>query len=115
MKKIYLFLLIFVFIFSTPFLIAQEDKREEVLPGMEIMEVGQTKILVPKDTKMRKKGGLIILENIGEYVARRILDVEERLAEVEAKEEELRREVEQFKKVLDEIQKSELTYKEKNE
>ena len=106
MRKIHLFLIL-IFVFSAVFIIiAKAEEKEEVPPGMEIIEIGNVRHIVPKGTKIRKDGGVITLEGHNEYMARRFSDIEERLAEVEAKEERLREEVEQLKKVLDEIQKA---------
>ena len=86
---------------------SQEDKKEEkVAEGMEIMEIGQTRLLVPEGIKYHRQGDLVVLENSAEYVARRLSEMEERLAKIEAKEKELSGKLEQLNKTLTEIQKN---------
>ena len=100
-----IFLLIFILISSIPFIYAQEEKTDiQAPPGMEIIKVGGFNVLAPKGAKMRKVGSLLIVESTAEYTARKILDLEERLAEAEKKEKELEREVQELKERLDEIQ-----------
>ena len=109
MKKITLFLLIVILIFSNTFIMAQGDKEKEekkVPPGMEIMQAGNAELLVPKGMKTQKKGDLIVLETSEEYVARRLFDMDERLAKIEAEEKALAEKIEQLNKTLSEIQKS---------
>ena len=112
MKKITFFILIFIFL-SIISVCAQEDKKEEIPPGMELLEMGAAKVVVPVGTKVSKVGSLIILENDSEYMSRRFLEMEERLAELEAKEEELKKDVERLKQALDEMQKEEPTSEDK--
>jgi hypothetical protein len=110
MKKMKLLLFIIFPVFLAVFVMAQEDKKEENVPlGMEIMEIGQAKLLVPKDIKFHKEGDLVVLENSAEYVARRLSEMEERLEKIEAKEKELSEKLEQLNKILNEIQKNNLT------
>jgi len=86
---------------------AQEADKEEIPPGMELLEMGAAKVVVPIGTRVRKIGSLIILENDSEYMSRRFLEIQERLAELEAKEEELKKEVERLKEALAEMQNKE--------
>jgi hypothetical protein len=83
---------------------AQEKAEKEVPPGMELLEMGAAKVVVPVGTKVRRIGSLIILEDDGEYMSRRFLEMEERIQELEAKEKELKQEIEALKQTLDKIQ-----------
>ena len=114
MKNIAFFILIFIFL-SIISVYAQEDEKEEAPPGMELLEMGAAKVVVPIGTKVRKVGSLIILENDSEYMSRRFLEMEKRLAELETKEEELKKEVERLKQALDNMQKKESTSEEKEQ
>jgi hypothetical protein len=104
MRKVILAILISL-LYLYPTIVVSQSKDTEVPPGMEIIQIGKVNVLVPKGIKVRKEGGLVILENIRDYVARRLLDMEERLAEIKARQEKLRGEVEDLEKVLKEIQK----------
>ena len=55
-------------------------------------------------TKTYKKEDLVILENPGEYVARRLADMEERLQKIEAQEKELKEKIERLDAMLCQIQ-----------
>lgn len=101
MKKTGPFILIFILAFSAALIAAEEDKNKEIPVGMELISVGKVhKVLVPEGTKMRKKGSLLVIENINEYVARSIHDMKERIANIEANEERLKKEIEQLKEAL---------------
>ena len=92
---------------AIPVFVYAQEKQEEIPPGMESLEMGAAKVVVPKGTKVRKVGSLIILENDSEYMSRRFLELEERIIQLEAKEAELKKEVERLKQVLGERQKKE--------
>jgi hypothetical protein len=60
-----------------------EQKAVEVRPGMEIIKVGDARILVPKGAKVRKEGDLIVIEDFGEYAGRKFEALEDRMLRVE--------------------------------
>jgi len=68
---------------------AQEKEKEEVPPGMELLEMGAARVVVPKGTKVRKVGSLVILENNSEYMARKFEEVEGLIAGLKEKAEKL--------------------------
>jgi hypothetical protein len=101
MKKISPFILIFILAFPAVLIAAEGDKNKEVPVGMELISVGKVhKVLVPEGTKMHKKGSLLIMENINEYVARSMHDMKESILKIEANEEKLKKEIEQLKEDL---------------
>ena len=63
---------------------------------MELIEVGQTKVIVPRDSHVEKKGGLVLLEDINSYTARKV-------TELEAGQKELRQRLERLEKRVDEL------------
>ena len=74
---------------------AQETNDDEVPIGMEIIMVKPgMKQIVPKGTKVSKKGDLIVLEDSNEYSARRFEEMENRFKSLEA-------ELDTFKKGLE--------------
>jgi hypothetical protein len=109
MKRINLFLLIFIFSSSFLFVHAQEEGEEKIKPppGMEIRKVGNFNLMIPEGAEVRQKGNLLIVESTAEYAARKFLEVEQRLAQIEKKEEKLDKEVEELKKILNEIKTAE--------
>ena len=82
---------------------SQGGGEEEIPPGMEVIQDGRIKIIVPVDAKRRQEGNLTVVETTDVYAARKFLEMEGRLAELETKEEELQKEIEQLKEVLEEI------------
>lgn len=115
MKKISSFLLIVISIFFTLSIMAQEKKEEKLPPGMEEKQIGSTKFVVPQGTQFHKKADFIIVESPGEYVGRKLLDVEERLTKIETKLKELSEKIEQLNKALSEIQGNNPTSNKKKE
>jgi len=86
--------LVMAIVFSSS-LWAEEAHNEEVPVGMEIIMVKPgMKQIVPKGTKVSKKGDLIVLEDSNEYSARRFEEMENRFKSLEA-------ELDTFKKGLE--------------
>ncbi len=57
--------------------------EEPIPPGMEKKEIGGAQFVVPKGTRVTKRGDLIVLETIEAYVARTLADMRESLATLE--------------------------------
>lgn len=99
MRRIHLFLIL-IFVFSAIFIVAapahswhhgEAEVKEEVSPGMEIIQIGNGRYLRPKGAKIGKRAGVITFEGPGEYAVRRLSDFEERLAATEKEIERLKR------------------------
>ena len=75
-----------------------EAYEEELPPGMEIIEIGDVKHLVPIGTKVRKESGLMVLEGQSEYMARKFISIEQRIEQIEKDLEALRKAVGEIKK-----------------
>lgn len=75
--------------------IAQENKAQyaqedvSVPVGMEEQVIETTKWIVPKGAKVYKKDNKLVVEDTAEYVARRLVEIEERIGRIEDKEKEL--------------------------
>ena len=110
MKKIFIFFSILALIIIFPsVLIAKEETKEQDIPtGMQIVEIGGANVLVPEGTKVRKKGGLIILESTSEYAARKISDIEEQIGQLEKEDKRLEKEIEILKLLMEEMNKAKL-------
>jgi len=63
------------------FLALDVRAEEQKIPpqGMDLLQVGATQVLVPAGTKIVRKDGLIILENIAEYVSRQVVYMNQRM------------------------------------
>lgn len=101
MKKCFLFIFLIILIFTCP-VNAQDSIKEEPAPeGMEVREIGQTKVRIPKGMKLTGGKGVIIQEDLTEYVAREISNMQEQIAKIESKQEELKKEIAELKKSLE--------------
>ena len=88
------------------FVYAQVKNTEEIPPGMEVITIGATRVVVPRGSRITKKGGLVILEGINEYVSRRLLDMEQSIKEIEAREHAIEETLQALQNMLDELQKA---------
>jgi hypothetical protein len=96
MKTTIFLILVFIFIAALPSLSiqAEENKKDEIPPGMEMIEVKPGyKQLLPKGIKIAKVGDLLKIEDLKDYTARRLQDTEGRLKQAEAAQAELRKEI----------------------
>lgn len=98
MKKI----ILIVFMLIAVSVSARADEKE-VPPGMEIIKTGGAEFLVPKGTKVSKTGDLIVFEPVEQYAARKISDMENRLAEFRLDLKEIKEKIEKFSKELVQI------------
>lgn len=99
MKKQCLFLLFIFLLLFMGFLYAEEEKGYPP-EGMEIIKIGDTKYLMPKGTKLRKKGDMHIFEDISEYSSRKFTQIEKQFEDIETKHNNLANETkENFKQL----------------
>lgn len=104
MQKFTILFTFSVIIFLASLCVAQEKDVEEIPPGMEIIKVGTTRLLVPQGITVQKKGGLIILENINEYVARQLFVFDTRIRTIEEREEKLQEQLRALREQLKNIE-----------
>jgi len=101
MKKSIFYILILILLFFRVAAIAEDDKNKDTPVGMERIQVGDThSILVPQGAKINKEGGVLIIETIGRYAARRFYEIEERIFKLESTQEGLSKEVQELKESL---------------
>ena len=105
MKKLSLLLLVIVLVFPALAAMAQDDNNVFVPAGMEVIQVGGTKVVVPKGSHVRKQADVIILEPPVEYVARNIEDMNGRITELERQVAVLSDKIEQLTKAFEELKK----------
>lgn len=127
MRKVLFVVFVLISVFSAVLVIAKDNGNEKEIPnGMEVLEAGNVKFVVPKGTKIKQEGNVVTVEDISAYSARRFLEMEGRFAEMEedvkvvkkrvchveellAKiatgDEEIKKQVEDLKTCLDEMQK----------
>lgn len=93
---------------------SQEMKKDETTPkGMEIRDVGSARVIVPKDMKLTEGKGVIIREDLTEYLARVISDIKEDIAKIKFDQDELKKEVGEIKKYLEDRSRNTSAQKQK--
>jgi hypothetical protein len=80
-------------------------------PGMEVINIRGTNIVVPKGTKVQDMGSWIKFEDLGEYLGRQFDTIEKRFAQLEAAQGEIKKQLAEIKKTLDDIDKRSLASK----
>ena len=85
--------------------------EEKVPEGMEIIEVGKARHVVPIGTKVSKKHGLIFLESKSEYMARHFLfysqafkDFQERVAKIEEEVKGIKEAIQRLEELVKKVQ-----------
>ena len=63
----------------------------EVPPGMELVNIGGIRMIIPQGTKVEKKGSLLVMEGVDEFVARNLKEMSARLEKIEASQDDLRK------------------------
>lgn len=95
-------LFIFIFIVLIPAVSFCQGAGDEDIPeGMELIEVGTVKLVVPEEAQVKQVAGLIIVESIDQYVARAISRMKELLEKMELKYQGLEN---NFKKLEEEVE-----------
>jgi hypothetical protein len=97
-KKITIFTLIFIFIFSGAYAYDSGNEKQAgdvtIPPGMELIREGDINIVVPKGGKLRREGGLIFIESSDEYAAREVSTIDKRFNKIESDLAEQKRQIE---------------------
>jgi len=130
MRRLKVLSFLFILMFLTSNIFARDNKEKEIPPWMEaIDQKGRSIYLIPKGAKRKKIGSQVIIEDMKEYVARKIYRMEERLFKIEERftaieghflkiekyltekendqeifMEEFREDLEQFKELIENIQ-----------
>jgi DNA-binding response OmpR family regulator len=103
-ERIQSLLLIAVFFFITLFstfpLSAQQEDQGEVPPGMQVLKVGNTVILIPEGTKITDKGSQIVLEPPEQFWSRRVKDMEEEISRIREDQQKLKKDVQELKQIF---------------
>jgi hypothetical protein len=105
---VFLNILILIIILPTALIADTKNNKQDVPAGMQIIKIGGANVLVPEGTKVRKKGGLIILESASEYAAMKISNIEEQINQLEKEDKKLEKEIEVLKLLMEEANKAEL-------
>ncbi|HRZ14263.1 MAG TPA: hypothetical protein P5110_02025 [Candidatus Omnitrophota bacterium] len=92
------------FFFATAGPARAQQQQQTIPPGMEVIKVGDTHVLIPRGTKVTRRGAQLILEPIDEYTARRLNDLDVSLAQLRAQTEELKKQVETLTRTIEQLQ-----------
>jgi len=112
MKNIFFIICLLSCMVFTLLASAQDYDENQIPPGMELIEVGTTRLVVPEDAEVREEAGVIVVESIDKYVARNIAAIKTQVLTIETHQQELDEQIEQLKKIVDEMQKDETFLKE---
>lgn len=82
-----------------------KEKDFKLGPGMEVISVKGTNVVVPKGTRVEDKGSWIKFEDPGEFLGRRLEEIETRLHQLQVQQEQLIQELKQLKETLEEQKK----------
>lgn len=76
------------------------DKNENIRipPGMELRQIGTTKVVVPKGTQVRKERSQMFLEDPDEYMSRNMEELRNRMKSLEDRQSSLEQSLEDIKK-----------------
>ena len=96
-KALVLSLILFLAVFIGLSQMGRAQEEANVPEGMELIKVGETKVLIPKGSKVYKKDALLILEPPEQYWTRRIVGLEEEIAALRAQEEKTKADIEELK------------------
>jgi len=112
MRLANIFLTLFMLFFFCGSIICEE--REDYLkphPGMQETKIGDARVVTPQGAKIYKIGDLQVLEGAGEYTARRLLAMEERLDKIENENLNLRKELDALKEEISNMKKGQVLVK----
>ena len=89
---------VFIFLFVTAAVYAQNKINQEVPEGMEAVQIGGSGwLIIPKGAKTHKVGAQIIVEGVKEYMSRRFEETDQRLEKIERSLADLSKEIETLK------------------
>ena len=77
----------------------------EIPPGMELINKGGIRMIVPKGMKITKKGSLMTMEGSDEFSARNFDEMNTRFEKLEAGQKDLSKTVEDLKKEVSDLRK----------
>jgi len=77
----------------------------EVPPGMELVNIGGIRMIIPQGTKVEKKGSLLVMEGVDEFVSRNLREMMARLEKMELNQEDLRKMVDELKQEVSDLHK----------
>jgi hypothetical protein len=77
----------------------------EVPPGMELINVGGIRMIIPQGTKVEKKGSLLVMESADEFAARNFKEMRARLEKAESNQNDLKKTIEDLKLEISDLRK----------
>jgi hypothetical protein len=76
---------------------AKAEDNQGIPPGMELIKVGSTDVLIPRGTRVTQRGSQLILESPERYLARKIQDLEKEIARLKDEQERIKEDLEELK------------------
>jgi len=82
---------------------AQDTNDTQVPEGMELIKVGEHSIFVAQGTKITKRGAQLVLEPQDEFVARKLLSLEEKISALKQQQDLLLQRVDALNKTVEQL------------
>lgn len=119
MKRISVYLIIFIFIFPVFIVTAEgyknKESQKDVPAGMKKIRQGSVTILVPEGQEVTKTGSATTMESFEQYVVKRFLAAEARVAKLEENQKSSAREIKQLKQLVGDLRKTVTELKQKSQ
>ncbi|MFC1699453.1 hypothetical protein ACFL1I_05800 [Candidatus Omnitrophota bacterium] len=80
-----------------------QQAQEDIPPGMEVIQEGRLKVIVPQDAKRRQDRNLTVVESTEAYLSRRFLQIQASLENLEAQVSELKTKQAQLEKEIEQL------------
>ncbi|MFC1631122.1 hypothetical protein ACFL1I_05165 [Candidatus Omnitrophota bacterium] len=88
--------------------LAEAREPAEVPPGMEVILVGKARVVVPKGLQVKKELGVMSIESTEEFLARRLMEIDNLLSKTETASAQLKTGLKQLQEDLAELQTDEI-------
>jgi hypothetical protein len=72
----------------------------EIPPGMEMINMGGIRMIVPQGTKIGKNGSLVTMESSEEFSVRNFKEMKDRLEKIETSQKDLKKTVDDLKQAV---------------
>jgi DNA-binding response OmpR family regulator len=86
---------------GSPAFAAEGNETQRVPPGMEVIKVGEHTVYVARGTRVTQRGSQLILEPPDEFIARKILMLEDEISALKLREQQMLVQIEDLRKAAE--------------
>jgi hypothetical protein len=108
MKKFSIPAIVFSALFLAYTSLYAENADRDVPAGMEILKVGDARVLVPKGTQVRKAGDMNVVEDISEYSSRKFVEIDGRFERIEEEIKGIKLDIGKIKEMIEDLTPAEI-------